>query len=273
MQGLQPDPDLEQVYMIMGNPYMRAILRTVGEKGEVSFSELKSAVGTSTGNLYYNLDKLKGFITKNDRRKYVLTDKGVKLYKFIQENEVRIRSLMSERGGFHAVFEKYIAPILVPESLASFLYSEVKPSFVMMFVYLFSVILASVHGSFICFGLDQLFPPPTLGVRVALTLAGLVILILALEAPSRLMGGERRIGVDYIATLLTSTLPLSFLALVPLDVFHLNLLFRVIQVVVICLLTATLKVYKRLPAERAFISVFTAYYASYNLALIIQRFF
>ncbi len=273
MQGLQQDPDLEQVYMILGNPYMRAILRTIGEKGEVSFSELKSAVGTSTGNLYYNLDKLKGFIAKNDRRRYVLTDKGVRLYKFIQENEVRIRSLMSERRGFHAILEKYIVPVLVPESLASFLYSEVKPSFIMIFAYLFSVILVSVHGSFVCFGLDQLFPPPVPGVRIALTLAGLVILILTLEVSSRLMGGERRIGVDYIATLLTSTLPLSFSALLPLDIFYVNLLFRVIQVMVICFLTATLKVYKRLPAERAFISVFTAYYASYNLALVIQRFF
>jgi len=273
MQESQRDADLEQVYAIMGNPYMRAILRTLGERGEASFSELKSAIGTSTGNLYYNLDKLEGFVTKNEKRKYVLTEKGFRLYRFMLENESRIRTLISEKRGVAAWVEKYILPVLVPESLVSFLYSDPKLSLLMLAAYSVLTSVSSIYGAYVCFGLDQLFLPVTGVYRLLPALAGLLVLLTALEAPSRLMGGEKRISIEYIATVLAATLPLSIPALLPTDILYVNVLFRLVQILVIGLLTATLKVYKRLPTERAFIAVFTATYVSYNIAFVIQRLF
>jgi len=44
----------EVVFEILSNPVKRSILRILGERGEVSFTELKTELKTSTGNLYYN---------------------------------------------------------------------------------------------------------------------------------------------------------------------------------------------------------------------------
>lgn len=274
MEDSQLDPELEQVYMVIGNPYMRAIIRKLGEDGEVSFSELKNAVGTSTGNLYYNLDKLSGFVSKNERRKYVLTEKGLRLYRFLYENEARVKTLVAERRGIAKIVEKYILPILVPENLATYMYSQPLIPYFTLGLYVLVALLTALRGSYILFSLEQLFPPTNVMLRLSLWMIGTFTLLLLVETVSRLLGGAKKVGVDYIATILFSTLLLVIPAFIPLnDLFLINVIYRLLQVIVLGILTAAIKVYKRLPTERAFIAVFITYYASFNLSMLLQRFF
>lgn len=272
MQGPSQDPELEQVYAILGNPYMRAILLTLGERGEASFSELKSALGTSTGNLYYNLDKLSGFVAKNDKRRYVLTEKGQKLYRYVVENESRLRSLLSEKRGLSAFIERRLVPLLVPEGLVAIVYSEQWLSLVVLAFYALLSGAVVLRGSFIVFGMDQLSPPPTLLHRIAFTVAGLLLMLFILEVASRLLGSRRGISLDYLSAAIASTAPLSVSAFLPGEPLLVSIVFRLLQVIVIGVMTAALKVYKGLPAERAFIAVFVTYYVCFTLSLVLQRF-
>lgn len=271
MQGAQQDPELEQIYMVIGNPYMRAIIRKIGESGEVSFSELKEAVGTSTGNLYYNLDKLSGFVSKNERRKYVLTEKGVRLYRYLYENETRIKSLLGEKNRLALIIEKYLLPVIVPETLASYLYSQPLTPYFVLVLYTFITMAGIVAGSYVLFGLDQLYAPAIISLRLGLWFAGILVLLILLELSSRLLGGDKKLGVDYFSTILLATSLLYLPAFIPLDIFYVNILYRLIQIIVLGVITAAIKVYKKLPTERAFIPVFVAYYASFNLAIMVQR--
>ncbi|MGB9709298.1 MAG: winged helix-turn-helix domain-containing protein [Infirmifilum sp.] len=274
MESSGQDIDLDQIYSVIGNPYLRAIIRKIGESGEASFSELKEAIKTSTGNLYYNLDKLSGLVEKNERRKYVLTEKGVKLYKFLTENEARVKSLLLEKRGLSLVIEKYILPVIVPENLVSYMYSQPVIPFLALLIYFTTAAVATLTGSYVVFGLDQLFVPIVYReARIVLWISGISLTLSILEFSSRLLGGDPRIGLDYFSSMFLATILLAIPALANLDIILTNILYRVVQVIVLGLLTAIIKVYKKLPTERAFISVFVAYYASFTLAILVQRLF
>jgi DNA-binding transcriptional ArsR family regulator len=273
---MQEDPGelLEKVYSILGNPYKRKIIAVLGERGEVSFSELKSIVGTSTGNLYYNLDGLAGFVSKNEKRKYHLTSEGLKLYRYMVENEARLRSLFS-RGAYPPHLERFLR-VLVPEDVVAVLYNQVYLSLLSLAAAVALISLEALLPGQVCFILDAVYVGSAgpLG-RAALGLFGLAVLVLLLRAAGRLLGGSGGLAVNLLGMVSFSVVPLHLVTLLGgflEDPFLRGLLFRLVQVASLGLLTASLKVSGKLPNERAFVAVFTAFYASYLLSFALQRF-
>uniref|UniRef100_A0A7C3WKC7 ArsR family transcriptional regulator n=1 Tax=Thermofilum pendens TaxID=2269 RepID=A0A7C3WKC7_THEPE len=274
---MQEDPGelLERVYSVLGNPYKRKIIAVLGEKGEASFSELKSIIGTSTGNLYYNLDGLAGFVSKNERRKYYLTSEGLKLYKYMVENEARLRGLFS-KSAFPSHLERVLR-VLVPEELVAVLYNQTYLSLVTLASVALLILLEAFLTGQICFILDGIYAGSVspLG-RVALGFFGFALLVLLLNTASARLGSSGKLSMNLLGMISFSVTPLHLTALLGWlleDPFLRGLIFRLIQIASLGLLTASLKVSGRLPNERAFVAVFIAFYVSYLLSFATQRFF
>uniref|UniRef100_A0A7C1T2T7 ArsR family transcriptional regulator n=1 Tax=Thermofilum pendens TaxID=2269 RepID=A0A7C1T2T7_THEPE len=269
-----PGELLEKVYSILGNPYKRKIIAVLGERGEVSFSELKSIVGTSTGNLYYNLDGLAGFVSKNEKRKYHLTSEGLKLYRYMVENEARLRSLFSKEA-YPAYLERVLR-VLVPEGLVAAMYNQVYLSSLSLAAVAVLIFLEAFMTGQVCFILDNVYTGSTSpSGRAALGLLGFMVLVLLLRVAGRLLGGSESSVINLLGMISFSLVPLHSVALLGWfleDPFLRGLLFRLVQVASLGLLTASLKVSGRLPNERAFVAVFIAFYASYLLSFALQRF-
>ncbi|MGB9659564.1 MAG: DUF7347 domain-containing protein [Nitrososphaerales archaeon] len=64
---------------ITNSPARVRILEIIGEKGSVSFTEIKRETGLSTGSIYYHLYYLKDFVARDADRRYALTEKGKRL--------------------------------------------------------------------------------------------------------------------------------------------------------------------------------------------------
>uniref|UniRef100_A0A7C4BAE3 ArsR family transcriptional regulator n=1 Tax=Thermofilum pendens TaxID=2269 RepID=A0A7C4BAE3_THEPE len=274
MQQEDPGEFLEKVYSILGNPYKRKIIAVLGERGEVSFSELKSVVGTSTGNLYYNLDGLTGFVSKNEKRKYYLTSEGLKLYNFMVENEARLRSLFSRRA-YPPYLERALR-MLVPENVVAVLYNQAYLSSLSLAAAAVLILLESFLTGQVCFILDAVYAGSTgpLG-RAALGLLGLAVLTALLRAAGKLLGGSGGSAMNLLGMISFSVVPLHLAVLLGWfleDLFLRGLFFRLVQVTSLGLLTASLKVSGRLPTERAFVAIFTAFYTSYLFSFTLQRF-
>ncbi|HXG06816.1 MAG TPA: hypothetical protein VNI77_05770, partial [Nitrososphaera sp.] len=54
------------------------ILRAIAEKnGLAGFSDIKSSTGLSTGSIYYHLERMSNYVTK-DSKHYIITEEGLK---------------------------------------------------------------------------------------------------------------------------------------------------------------------------------------------------
>jgi DNA-binding transcriptional ArsR family regulator len=99
---------------ILSKPNRAAIIRTVGDKGELSFKELKANMKLGVGTLYYHLDGLSGLVTQNGSKQYILTDQGKQVYEAIKGlgpvKEVRRMRLPSLRAvlGEMLLFDSHV---------------------------------------------------------------------------------------------------------------------------------------------------------------------
>ncbi|MEZ0345353.1 MAG: hypothetical protein ABWK01_02220 [Infirmifilum sp.] len=109
--------DLEDVYAVLSNPVKRRIIEVIAERGATSFTDLKRSLNVSVGALYYSLDGLKEYVTRNSDRRYVLTEKGYLLYKAMRESENAIRGALVQRGRLGGLVEKHLLPYLIPKQL------------------------------------------------------------------------------------------------------------------------------------------------------------
>jgi len=69
---------------VISKPNKAAIIRTIGERGELSFKELKANMKLGVGTLYYHLDGLSGLVAQNGSKQYILTDQGKQVYEAIK---------------------------------------------------------------------------------------------------------------------------------------------------------------------------------------------
>jgi hypothetical protein len=76
------------VTRLTSKPKRMAVVRLIGEKGEVSFKELKARLDMGVGTLYYHLDAVRDLVTQNETKQYVLTESGKKAYESIKGIEV-----------------------------------------------------------------------------------------------------------------------------------------------------------------------------------------
>lgn len=61
------------------------ILRAIAERnGSAGFSEIRNATGLSTGSIYYHLERMEDYVTK-DSKQYKITEEGLKLLREIDK--------------------------------------------------------------------------------------------------------------------------------------------------------------------------------------------
>lgn len=75
-----PQPNRPSVEEVASKPNRAAIILAIGERGELSFKDLKAKMNLGVGTLYYHLDGLKGLVTQNSSKQYMLTDDGRAVY-------------------------------------------------------------------------------------------------------------------------------------------------------------------------------------------------
>jgi hypothetical protein len=69
---------------IASKPNRAAIVLAIGDSGGLSFKDLKARMNLGVGTLYYHIDGLKGVVTQNGSKQYVLTDEGKTVYQTIK---------------------------------------------------------------------------------------------------------------------------------------------------------------------------------------------
>ncbi len=88
-----PESEISRIYTLLGHPLRREIIKVLGEKRQVGFTDLKSTLKVSVGTLYYNLDLLEGLVAQDEDKKYILTPKGEIAYRLLTESEEKLNSL------------------------------------------------------------------------------------------------------------------------------------------------------------------------------------
>ncbi len=107
----------------------RRILLAIGDAEKISATTLRDTLKISTGSLYYNLRQLRGFVTQDKDRNYILTEEGKRVYKALKEKgTVSVADLAeSESGGTAA---KIINNVFFPVWLYMPLYEQKVVTFI-----------------------------------------------------------------------------------------------------------------------------------------------
>lgn len=268
--------NLDTIYSILGNPHKRRIILFLGEKGKAGFTELRRELKMSVGNLYYNLDGLSSLIEKDERRKYYLNDLGKRIYKLLKEEEIRIESLTRENHTVKFFLEKYFLPILIPIDILSALYNQRKLCIFLLSILLTGGAILSLIGKNVLVLLEVIEKNQDPLMHLLFFLASWLGVISLLDIEARIIGGKGK-NLEFITSTTLSLIPIYVFQasyLVAIDILGplgLSILFRVLQVISLGMLTATLFIYQRIPLDRAFIAVFGLYYISYMLGIIVLR--
>jgi len=77
--------DIDRLFEVLSHRIRRVVLESIAEKGPRSFTELMEDTDVKdTGTLTFHLRKMAGFIRKNERGDYELTDLGRRAYELIK---------------------------------------------------------------------------------------------------------------------------------------------------------------------------------------------
>jgi predicted transcriptional regulator len=80
-------------FQALAHPTRRTIIRIVESRNQgISYTELITELGMSTGKLNYHLEQLKGLIEKNSNQRYILTPFGKKTVEHLNLIEQKISS-------------------------------------------------------------------------------------------------------------------------------------------------------------------------------------
>lgn len=78
----------DQVFHLLRSPVRRGIIRILGEKSQLSFTDLRRVFPEiSVGTLYYHLDLLDQVVAQNSEKKYILTEEGNRILAEILRSE------------------------------------------------------------------------------------------------------------------------------------------------------------------------------------------
>jgi DNA-binding transcriptional ArsR family regulator len=180
----QEDQVENVVFQALAHPMRRTILKIVASNSEgVSYTELISELGLSTGKLNYHLEQLGGLTTKNDKRRYVLTPLGVKA---LNQLGLIKRERSPEDEKYLRIAQASQKYSLQP-ALKSFLMVCITFSFVILFIWSYLAYLAVTEGAPL---IVYIVLPILIAAGVGLTAS----LVLALRnTPNWLKRMERRL--------------------------------------------------------------------------------
>jgi len=278
-------PELDDLYNILGNPHRRRIILFLGEVGEAGFTELRRHLGMSVGTLYYNLDNLRGLVIQKPNKKYALSERGRRVYEIISKEIKRIEEMYREPHCLVRIYNKYIGRFVTPVDAFSRMYRNAPLTtalgLVTLVVGALGLILSGLDITLLDF---EPCPSGALGMpRPLWLIAKLLASWLAITAISvalaKLFGARLErielvsatmiamapvLAYPYVYYLLTSQNLLTG-ALVLLS----NLLLRLLQMVTVGFLTASISVFGGISLERAFFIAFIIIYLSFTLSFLI----
>ncbi|HWQ18059.1 MAG TPA: hypothetical protein VNL13_09545 [Sulfolobales archaeon] len=79
------DEDIDRIFLVASHRIRRKIIESIAEKGPRSFTELMDDAGVSdTGTMTFHLRRMTGFIRKNEKGVYELTELGWRAYDIIK---------------------------------------------------------------------------------------------------------------------------------------------------------------------------------------------
>ncbi len=84
--------ETERAIKILNHPVRIKIIELLGSSGPLSWKELSSSLGTSTGSLYHHLDMLERIVARDPSKRYALTKLGEDVYRRMKENPSVIRN-------------------------------------------------------------------------------------------------------------------------------------------------------------------------------------
>jgi predicted transcriptional regulator len=171
------------VFQALAHPVRRTILKIVAAKTNgVSYTEIITELGLSTGKLNYHLEQLQGLTEKNSERLYVLTPFGKKALS--QLNLIK-EEMASEDEEYIRIAESAQKSSLQP-AIKSFLLVGIVFSLVIIFVWSYIVYISIVEGA-------PVIVYVLLPILIALGLGLLGSLLLALKrTPDWVRRFERR---------------------------------------------------------------------------------
>ena len=99
------DKNLHKIYVstVLSNEDRLKLFKLIVEKGPLTFSEIKNAIGMTDGKLFYHLKKLDLFITKDGAGRYIASDKGIQV-----ANKAGIEKTLQPRMEFKPFMKKFI---------------------------------------------------------------------------------------------------------------------------------------------------------------------
>lgn len=284
------ESSLELIYEVLGNPNKRRIIEFIGNRGRVSFTQLRRSLKMSVGNLYYNLDHLKGLVYQCEDKKYALTEEGKKVYKVLIEESRRLNYIMRKKNPIYMFYHKYLEPILLPEPLFTSFYNNVWLAILASITPLALILYASFFTNLYLDVLEyselstssvKIFSLEIDSTFLSLlkSIGSWVIIIGFVEIVAFIMGSRTGIRPEFFLSLLVALTPLlvypiihSALSAAVQGGFVLALIsaisYRLLQVFSIGFLTSTIAIYKEMSKDRAFIVVFLLFYLSYTLKFI-----
>jgi DNA-binding transcriptional ArsR family regulator len=259
-----------RIHSALGHPIRKAIIEFLSENGEAGFKDLKESLKVTVGTLYYHLEILGDLITQNERRKYVLTEKG-KAAKKLLESGAEVQAVNTLTSTEAQGTRKYVKEIfLAPRLFKAISTSPLKflPEALIIFAasaYLFN--LARIEPTLILY-----ITQPT--VRTLTYVLGEVLvawfgLFAIAELSSYFLyhrrGGEVALLLGVPFTLLpTLLLPVAITLGLRLDNASFTLLFLPLQAWSFLLLTALVAIVKGIPVEKS--SMITLILVFVNLA-------
>lgn len=298
--------DTETIYAILGNRHKRNIIFFLGERGTASFTEMRKCLKISVGNLYYNLDSLRGFVTKDEKRRYMLTEEGKKLYQILKDEASRINHAVQPKGALYNIFDRIIRPIILPEEIFIAIYGNQKLSILAFLAVSILAVLSASIGKFDIMLLEMSEVPASFSIaglplEAWLTIKIYVSWILSaaiIESLCRIVG-IRNFRPEFLVAVLIALSPILAYPLLYHAITHgvlamdspiasiifenlsmgglrsdvmqellLSFLFRIIQAFTLGMLTAAISVFKGLSRDRAFILVFILFYVSYLIEIL-----
>jgi DNA-binding HxlR family transcriptional regulator len=103
--------DERELLWLLRSKVRRMIIETVGDSGRIGAVALRDKLGISTGSLYHNLRQLKHLVTQDDRRNYVLTELGERVYKLLKtRGDISISDITGKRNRVVEALSQFFVP-------------------------------------------------------------------------------------------------------------------------------------------------------------------
>ena len=282
----------DELLWLVRHRVRRRILIAVGDAGRISATALRDKLGISTGSLYYNLRQLAPLIKQDQKRNYMLTEEGERIYKIVtqQVDELpppkpkskvvtTLENLLFPVWLFSPLYENpTVAAVMAPLSMAilSFLFINSRYELIMLHA------IKPERFTLADYGLKTLFT--ILVSFVYLSAVSSVIsgnIKLPKVNPLRHFVGE---NLKFLACLLVSLLPMGLLpAINAIDrVFNLGIfsgsygvfirdtLLIVSQTLTVFMLTAAVAYSKKMRWQLALAVAFSYFYLSYGASYFIR---